>query len=521
MYVSSPQLGRLGILPDMPQQVLPFGAWRDARNVRFNDGSIERIKDPEVVLDTSNAKWLQLFDDGIAPSEVYASDTKLFRRNTGTNTWEDVTNTARGDYTAGGEWHSFQYGTSVVFNNGIDPPQILFANTNEFVDMPNWGVVSGAQSTVSCRALRLFGVYMVAMDVTIDGKRSRNAVWTSDPAVIDNISTADEMPSWDYADPATRSTLNYIGVEYGPIIDGLELNNNFMVYTRQTCHILQLVGGTFVFNNRKVLPYGIVSLGAVAAFNNFHFCVGPANLYVHDGSTDRPIADGKVNDDFYKRLADFENIKCTEIQQFKEIHTLFNEADNRAYLIYNYQENTFSYGDARIGSDPVQCIAYGIRPPRDLVTYETVNTTYETETRSYEDLETSGEKRATSWLARTCLYIAEQSILLDPTKDYYVDRDEIDFSEINAALTTEKSKSLHHVVPHIDGSATARFIFDASQSLGASPHKTQVFDFDPVNQYKIDPRLTGRWLSYRIEITGNGMWRVSSMDYDIESTDDR
>ncbi len=517
MMVQGPDLGRLGLIPDQPPQKIPLGGWESARNVRFDGGYVRRIKEPTQLLATiEDGEWLQLYEDTNGPRQVYASSGKLYRRTLDGLSWQDVTNIARVSY-ADGEWQSFQYGTSVVFNNGVEPPQILYANANSFVDLPNWGLVGGAQGQVTCKALRLFGVYMVAMDLTIDGVRSQNGVWTSGPAIIDNVSQDSEMPSWDYTDPGSLSVLNYIGVEYGAIVDGLSLNNNFIVYTRESAHVLQLTGGQAVFSNRKAIPYGLVSLGAAAAFNNLHFCIGPSAIFVHDGSTVREIADQKINREFYTNLSNLGNMRCTENQEFKEVHTLFDSIEGRGYLIYNYEDDNFSFGEAVVEGVPVVCMSYGLAPPGNVETYNTITTTYAQETRTYAQMGSDGQERKMFWLTANDLHVAESVNTSDSTKSYFMTRDGWDFSEMAPSMTTDLQKSLETVIPHINGSAPTQITVTSAENLRSSTVSQEVVQYDPTTDYKADFRITGRWMGIRIEITGDGSWEMSSMDFDVKA----
>lgn len=519
--VQGVNLGQLGLLPDQPSQKIPLGGWSSGRNVRFKDAYIRRIAEPDVLLPTVlPGEWLQLYEDTSGPRQVYASQGRLYRRNIAGDAWEDVTNPLVGTH-SDGTWQSFQFGTSVVFNNGVEPPQILYSNASNFVDLPNWGLVSvngtPTQQTWTCRSIRSYGVYMVAMDITINGMRSQNAIISSDPAIVDNVTQDSEMPSWDYASPATRATLNYIGVEHGAIVDGLELNNNFIIYTRESAHIFQLVGGQFVFSNRKILPYGLSSLGAVQSFKNYHFVVGPSSIYVHDGSTERDVADGRISRNFYDNLLSFESVRCVENQEFNEIHVLFSSVTGKQYLIYNYNENTFSYGDATVEGDPVVCMAYGLAPPSDVETFQTVTTSFATETRTFAQMGSDGETREMFWLTANNLHIAESQFTRDSGKEYYVDRFGWDFSEVAPPLTTEKVKSLSTVVPHVQGPAFTQVTVYAAETLKNDANKTESNIFDPDRDYKIDFHIAGRWLGLRVDILGTGSWEMSSMDYDVKA----
>lgn len=525
--IPGPNLGQIGLVPDQPPQKIPLGGWERGFNIRFKSGYMSRIKEPSLSIDTEPAQageWMVLYEDGTTGRQIYASEGKLYRLNLASTAWEDVTNSTIVTYSAG-TWQGFQFGTSVIMNNGVDPPQILYAGATEFKTIPNWGLVTvgggQVQKTVTCASIRPYGDYLVAMDVTIDGTRSQNAVWTSAPAIIDNVTDDSEMPSWDYADPAVLATLNYIGVEYGPVIDGLKLNNYFFVYTRESAHIFQLVGGQFVFANRQVLPYGIACLGALASFDNYHLCVGPASIYAHDGSMRKEIADNRISDDFYANLASVDTIRCEENLDTREIHILFDSFVGKQYLIYNYDESLFSMGQATVNGEDVVCMAYGFAPTGESESYDTITTTYETEDRTYDQMASESKIRRMFWLTAGSVYLAEDNYAFDSQKEYFVERFGWDFSELSPEMTTNKIKSLETIIPHIQGTASTRFTISSSETLGTDAQIQEILDYDPATDYKIDPRISGRWLGFRIDVTSEGQWEMSSMDYDMKAVHGR
>ena len=353
MLVPSGNLGTLGLMPDQPDHMLPVGGWSKGRNIRFPDGYLERINEPELVIGTADAnppRWFQLYEDETGPRVVYATDTDLFRLNLPLTAWDNVTNTSIGAYTAG-EWQSFQWGTACVFNNGQDAPQILLSGATEFTTLANWGLLTSGQTVTTCKAIRPFKGFMIAVNLVIDGIVKPNALWASGPGVDDNDDSNFFQPSWDYEDPGTSSYFDYQGSEDGPLVDLLKLNNFMMVYTSASGIPMQLVGGANIWHFGEAIEYGLIGLGSVVAFKNFHFCVGPSTLYVHDGSVIQHLADARIQKNFYSELQDFDHITGAENLATKEVHFQYNAKNGRReYLIFSYKDDNFSIGDASVSS---------------------------------------------------------------------------------------------------------------------------------------------------------------------------
>lgn len=526
MIVKSPPLGAIGLIPDQGTNYqTQVGAWLEGLNLRFDDSHIKIIPEPELLLATvaDDATWLQLYDDDLGPRAVYGTPTKLYRLSLDLTSWDDVTNVG-GDYTSG-DWHSFKWGESVVFNNGIDPPQILNPGTSNFIDLPNWGLLTSGQKAVQAKSLRPFNNTMVALNITIDGVEKRNMVWWSAPAVISNDDSQFTQPSWDYEDISTLSGFNYVGVDEGELVDSLTLDTSHMIYTRTSTYAMQLVGGSFVYAFRRVLEFGIAQLGAVADFNNFHFVVAPATIYMHDGSTIKQIANARLEDTFYNAISGFSDLRCTHDVGNKEIHTLLTLKfrDAQQYLIYNYEEDTWAVADAFSG-DPedqanwVKCQAYGLKVDPGGGTWDASTDTWDSITLTWAQADPAADLRVMYWLCGNKLMFAEQNLLTrDPFKRYYVRSGRYNFRELAPEFSTQSVPTVMRLLPHIEGSAETQFSFFLAENLGSSIAAGEVATFDPVTQYKSDVRVTSRYMELEVAVTGDGDWRLYSMDYDVEA----
>ncbi len=526
MIVKSPPLGRIGIIPDQGfSYQTEVGAWLDGRNLRFDDQHIKIIPEPTELIATvaDDATWLQLYDDDLGPRAVYGTPTKLYRLSIDLTTWEDVTKLAT-TYSSG-DWHSFAWGESVVFNNGVDVPQILNPGASNFIDLPNWGLLTSGQQTVTCKSLRPFNNAMVASNVTFNGTVKPNMVWWSAQAVVDNNDSQFTQPSWDYEDISTLSGFNYVGVDEGELIDSLTLDTSHMVYTRSSTYAMQFVGGTFVYAFRRVLEYGLAQLGAVTDFNNFHFVIAPATIYMHDGSTVQQIARSRLEDTFFGSLASFDDLRCTHDVGNKEIHTLLSPkfGGGKDYLIYNYEDNTWAIGDAYSG-DPgvtgnlIQCMAYGLKVDSGGGAWDANSETWSSITGTWADADPAADVRVMYWLLGNKLMFAEQNNeIRDPFKSYYVRTGRVGFRELAPEFHSGAVPTIMRIYPHIEGSALTQFSFFRAENLGSLIAADDVVTFGPNTAYKSDIRVTARYIEMQVDVIGPGLWRMYSMDYDVEA----
>ena len=70
------------------------------------------------------------------------------------------------------------------------------------------------------------------------------------------------------------------------IVDGAVLGSNFIIYSSDSIFLMEFVGGQFIMNFRKLFTdAGLINQNCVVEVEGKHYCFGPADIYVHDGTT--------------------------------------------------------------------------------------------------------------------------------------------------------------------------------------------------------------------------------------------
>jgi hypothetical protein len=309
--------GKHGVVADTVGEALPIGVWSDARNIRFSGVEMEKMYEPTEVVELPDGEvglHLQGFSDGRSSYLCAASEGKLwFLRSDYPGHAEWVL--AGSGYRTDGQWQSFSWGTTCIFNNGRDKPQIFDNGQLQFVDLPNWGVISTAEdltfneepskdTNARCKVLLPYKNFLVALGITESGRFQPNTVWWSDAtalAGLDDSLDGGGPPSWDYESPATLSAKSEVGAGSGHLNWGAELNEQLILYTDNSATAMMLVGGPLVMDFRRMFNKGCAGLYLAAEYNNQHFVVSGDQLYVHDGSTVQLIARDRVEDEFFRR----------------------------------------------------------------------------------------------------------------------------------------------------------------------------------------------------------------------------
>jgi hypothetical protein len=190
---------------------------------------------------------------------------------------------------------------SPIYNNGVDEPQIMEPTDTEFKDLPNY------PATLTAKVLRPYKNFIFALNITESGTAKPNAYRWS------NEAEAGVVPDSWVPLPTNLAGGNVVSGDSGEIIDGLELGDVFIIYTRASAYEVSFIGGGLVMGQRKFTDNGLVNRNAVCAFDNYHFCVSNWSIYTHDGHQVEHIADQKVRDFLFQSTTNTDSIRCEHL----------------------------------------------------------------------------------------------------------------------------------------------------------------------------------------------------------------
>ena len=310
--------GQFGVIQDTVAQALPVGAWSDARNVRFTGVEMQKMLEAAQFTPITDftPKEIQLWADGFSSYVAVVGESEgedyiywLDRRSdSDVGTWVEV----GGPYASDGQWQSFEWGDTCIFNNGINAPQMWDGTALQFIDLPNWGLISTADDIIedkapskntraACTILLPFKGFLVACGITESGTYYPNKVWWSD--TID-LATYKEggPPSWDYESPSTNSAQQEVGLGDGKIRTAAVLNENLIIYTDGSATAMQFVGGRLIMGLVRLFGKGAASLKSVVEYNSRHFVVSRDQIYTHDGTVPKLVAKDRVESEFFSRI---------------------------------------------------------------------------------------------------------------------------------------------------------------------------------------------------------------------------
>ena len=502
-----------GMVKDVNPTALPNEFFSHTENARFEDNAAKKILGHDIVFTNPSVQPYFLINlTGTSNFWFYAGTAKIFRTD-GTN-HTDVTRASGGDYstnlTTVGNWVGTIFNGNPILNNGVDDPQLFDFSTSKFVDLTNW------LSNSTCKSIRSYGNYLIALNMTESGTNLPNKIRWSDTSI--------SVPSTWIASATNDAGSTTIGDEGDFIVDGYRLNKSFIIYKERSTWLMNYIGGNLVFSFQNLFnDTGILSRNCAVEFDNKHFVVVEGDLIVHNGVSKQSVASDIVKRTLFNELdtTNFKNIFATHNKQKNEIWvsypTVGSTFCNKA-LIWNYRKNAFSFRDL----PDILHINTGI-----------VNPGASTEVWSGQSQSWDNYSTSSTWGQR--LYNpSEVSILMAGTNDtkFFRADNGFDFAGANFTMTLERKglvldgntntvKQVRKLTPKIAGTGTAQISIGSSMSPNGTYTFTSAQEYNPNSQNKVDARATGKYIAVRFQHTSATTFELNGYDLEYEVLGER
>lgn len=328
-----------GWVPDMPPQQLPMGGFSSCKNVRFVDGSVERVKGYFEGYGTPQGTPREIIQARDADDEyvwVYAHDT--------------------GVALAKGEIHSNIGKTGSVYElEYMEKPSLLRFNDRVIVNYPNlppqyqWPISPTDKlddlpyfpAGVRAKRIVAFREFLLCLGV------HNGTDWEHSTVLWSHSAEPNQLPdSWDISDPAKDAGAYQLGESADRLVDAEVLGNRLYIYKENSVYSVEYVGYPAIFSFKPIFKNrGILAPGCVVAFGNKHLVVDRGDIYVHNGSTEESILAGGWRR-WWRLVVDRENGWRTFAKHYpyqREIWIAFpsdGKTDCDMVLVWNYENNT-------------------------------------------------------------------------------------------------------------------------------------------------------------------------------------
>lgn len=521
-------LGAVGVITDVDPFNLPFNAYTRAKNVRFTEGNVERSP---VFRNASTLSFTPAFTMGISQPGSY--DTILMA-DENFHIHEYANGTVTQVYT------NASPSVSTVPVTGTTLANIEYLNRPDFVPvyrgptqstfsaLPNW------PSNHRCKILRSFGDFLIALNTTEAGTEYPNRVRFSD------IVLANQVPgTWDETDTTNSAGFNDLVQMKTPIVDGVTLGTNFFIYSSDQVWLMEFVGGTFIFNFRKVFDdAGVINKNCIVSVEGRHYVFDGNDIYMHDGVTRQSICDNRVRDYIFNGLDKSKSEQCfvQHNDVLEEIYFCYHTGDDMAIYtdsdacnraaVFNYRENTWSFVDLpNVISGTSGNLNTTLTYATVTSTYATIGGTYHNQESQYTQYPLMVSRESTGDGISSSRLLALDNIdkgtlslehASDISTDIILERVGIDLDESQIPLSGYKIiKAIYPQVSSVDAATSVDFHFGAADLPNTVPNYGDPTAFTIQTAYKLDSRASGRYLSYKVTADTINDITLSGMDVDI------
>jgi hypothetical protein len=528
------RLGDIGIITDVNPYDLPPNALSQGNNLRFHNGSILRSPVFKEIYATTAITPVFAFTFrtsgntdkiGIAGKDgslyFYANDIE-----------EDVT-PASFTPADSSEPHTFcTLGNVGYVNRNTAVPMYYQEGSTDFDELPNW------PATYTCKALRSFKSYLIALNITKASNQNPTMVKWSDVTVTNSYPV-----SWDETDPTKSAGENTLDDLQTELLDGLTLRDAFVCYAEDQVHLMEYTADNFIFRFRKIFDgIGIINTNCVVEVDGRHYVFGKDDIYVHDTVSWQSIIKGK-NKDYV-----FNSLNASSSDTF---YVAYNPSLNEIMFCYVSGD-----GEAGFTDTPYPNRAAVFNPEngtwsfRDLpncggataATYNPASVTWASTTNTWKNVGTSWYSLENS-SPKTMFFVAAAEIpsgvgdsrllgydtilnghLLQPqlaeaNKPSWAERIGIDMDETGEQLRAYKVvRTIYPQAQSQGGVDNLSFSFGATEFNDLQPVLGDPVLFDSATQHKVDCRFGGRYLAWRCTNDTDYSMSLSGFDIDVATT---
>lgn len=516
-------LGGIGIIHDIPAYDLPPEAFTAGNNIRFKDNRVHKMLGQAAIYGTPTIAPYHIVNVPMPTDNfwVMAGLAKVYVDSGGTD-YNITRQTAAVDVdynaTATDKWTSVVMNGIAFLNNGVDNPQQWAppGTGTKLADLSNW------PASTTCKALRSYLNFLIALDVTESGTRYPQVLRWSHPAAPGAVPS-----SWDYTDATKDARRVAVSQTPGFLVDCAPLGNMNVVYKEDSMYIMQYTGGSFVFSIRP-LPHtvGLLARNCIAQIPQRHAFISQDDILVFDGSTIQSILDRRRRTTLFSTIDTANKGRSFAITNYPKHEVWFcypetgYDQPNRA-LVWNW--DTGALGDRSLGV-PCAHANTGVVVYSGLTTDWTVGGTWADDAADIWDQRNYDPANTNIVLAMpspAALYHADQTNqFAGVNMTAYVERQSLSIvgrdRQGNWKVDFNAVKYLRRVIPKIKASGSVDFYFGSQFQKEEAVTWSGPYSFNPATDYEILTDVVGKFISFKVQSGTDVLWELEGMDLDLE-----
>lgn len=508
-----PNCGATGVIKDLSVHELPLGAWTDAQNIRFLDGSALQFLGHGSVFGTPPdiPQYVMAISVAGVRYWLYTSASKQYvvTNVSGSTVYTDVTHVTPRVGTVN-QWTGTVFGGIPILNSGDTTKIPMYWDqnlTHKFLDLPAW------PAGTYCESFRSYKNLLIAMNITKAGVSYPYKVkWST-------LAEAGSLPTtWDPADQTQDAGELDVADGLDVIVDGLALKDSFIVYKESSTFRLDFIGGAFVLSNKQVFGMtGLLNKNCAVEFDAFHFAVTGSDVVVHDGYTAQSVFDKKARRFFFQNF-DVDNrgkvfvFKNPFLNEIFVCYPQIGSVNCDRALVYNWVDKTISFRS-------LPNVNHAATGPFD----NTLGGSWNQDNDAWDsDLTAWNGPDYTPDTVRVLMASQDQRLfLLDASASFDGSPPDAYLERTGLSLTSDEYRTLvTAILPRITGNPGDTVIvkIGGSDDPYETPEYTEAMTYVIGETYQLDGFAEFRYIAIRFESGTAYQWRLDSFSIDAQKT---
>lgn len=506
-----------GIIADLPPHYVGPDSLTSGENITFRDGVIQRAGGFASIWQGTNPLGTPPIHLLYGPHQgigywQYCGVNKIFVTDGVTHA--EITPTAGLQTVSDNQWTSAELNGLPVFNNGADSPVFWDGNTiTPCATLPDW------PDNTFAYAVRPYKFHLVAMNIDGPGGLDNQLLMWSDAAAPGQV-----PQSWTIG-TGSEAGNNVLGDEVGPIIDGLALRDDFIIYKRHSTYIMTYVGGAEVMAFRKLWSgVGLMTRNCVAELNGIHYIMSDGDLMAHDGQSIKSIASDRIRQTLFDLM---------DVNYFENSYVVANATNNEVYfciatqgipearwaIIYSIDHDNWTIRDLPSCPHGAHGIVASGVDPAEIVAWDDFSTFWQYANRKWnETSQTIGAVNDGLLFAQPSGYNGSNVLFLDAATlsnglvvDSRLEHLTEDFG------TPESVKIVRKIWPKITAPQGTEFTFSIGGQININDgigFETRTFTIGQDDW--VDVLVTGKWISLIMETEQDVIWTMTGYEVEYE-----
>ena len=507
--------GQIGIITDIRPENLPSNAFTSGTNIRFSKQAVKKFEGHAQVFGSASIVpyWLMPVQTPSVAYWIYAGLTKVYV--TDGSTHFNLTRQSGGidnDYAASEDlnWTGGVIGGIPILNNAVDDPQMWnpLSTGQRLQSLTYDGSSTWEDKNYKAGVIRPYRDFLVAMDITKVGDRDTRLVKWSTSAISGTVPS-----TWDELDDTEDAGEYPLHQTNGDCVDCLPLRDTNIIYKDDSVWGMTYIGGPDIFRFYQIFgDVGILTTRCVKEFDGKHFVITAGDVIVHDGAQKESVITDRRREELFSSI---------DSNSFSRVYVAPNYAEQEMWICYpqtgstlpskamiwNWRDNTWS--DRDLPSAPH--IGYGIiNDSNETTTWDADGEVWNTDT-------TLWDAKSFNPTDRKLLMAAANLYELDTTTQFAGSNFESKIERVGLHFgQPDKIKTVNGIWLITNGGGTVNVTVGSAMNPGEAISWGSAQTYTLGSNKKIGCRATGRYISYRIEATGQDLWEVLGVSFDIK-----